>query len=152
MTQSPLAFLPPAFVAHAAGLRWAPDGEPERALSTLATPEGWHALIAAWQAKQPDATPRALASVWFKRYLVLVVPAAAGALARRRWQLPLALDTTWLRTDANGAVTGVRIDGAGAPADRTLAPEALWSPLLFDHLEPLVLSLAAASGVTAKVL
>lgn len=101
--------------------------------------------------RYPAGDRRAIASLWAKQHFAtLLPPFLALALIGKR-EVDLDLDVIGCTFAPDGVTTQIHLGDIGRPATAT-DPFARFLPLLDGHLEPLIATLAAASGVSRKVL
>lgn len=102
-------------------------------------------------ARYPGGDRRAIASLWAKHHFAaLLPPFLAIALIAER-DVDLDLDAIGCSFAADGVTAQLHLRDTGRPASPADA-FARFTPLIDGHLEPLVKALAAAAGVSRKVL
>lgn len=101
--------------------------------------------------RYPGGDRRAVASLWAKQHFAtLLPPFLALALIAER-EIDLDLDAIGCTFSADGVTTRIHLSDAGRPAAPADA-SSRFLPLIDGHLEPLIRSLALASGTSRKVL
>lgn len=108
------------------------------------------ALFARFGARYAHGDRRAVASLWSKwHFSTLAAHGLAANLLLER-DLPLGLDELHLEQSPEGQTTGLALRHAGKPLAE-LDPYPRFTTLLDGHLTPLIETLAAATGASAKV-
>lgn len=145
------------FHGHAAhlGERFAitPDSDKGRSCSDLTDPASLKQLLDFYaQTSFPADDARSSVSYWSQWYFGLLLPPLILLAGAARSQLPASLANLRLALDASGQPQGFELtDPYVAPALDADTPFDRLAPLIDGHLSPLVFSLSARSGVSAKV-
>ena len=107
-------------------------------------------LLRGFAASQRVPPGRALASLWFCRYLAVVLPHAVLALAMAGWRFPIDVPEPRLRVDRGGGQpVALVLSGIGGACDAPL--DAALTPVLDAYVQPLVLLLEEMAGLPRQV-
>lgn len=120
--------------------------------SDLADPERLAELLARFgNRRYPGADRRAVASLWAKQHFATLLPPflAIALLAER--EIDVGIDAIGCIFSDEGVTQSIHLRDAGKPAAPADAFQR-FVPLMDGHLVPMITALAAASGVSRKVL
>jgi ferric iron reductase protein FhuF len=118
----------------------------------LADAERLSQLLARFtEQRYPGGDRRAIASLWAKQHFATLLPPFLALALIAELEINIDINAIGCTFSADGVTKRIHLRDAGRramPADAF----ARFQPLIDGHLEPLIRSLAAASGVSRKVL
>jgi ferric iron reductase protein FhuF len=120
--------------------------------SDLADPERLAMLLARFGARRyPGGDRRAVASLWAKQHFATLLPPFLAITLLAEQDIDVGLAAIGCSFSEEGVTQSIHLADAGRPARPNDAFER-FQPLMDRHLTPMIAALAAASGVSRKVL
>ncbi|MER9109520.1 siderophore-iron reductase FhuF [Mesorhizobium sp. M0938] len=144
------AFFPGKLAAIAESLVLEDDPRPHVLGAAFLDGDRLRQVLDAFAANYAEPDEQAVATQWSKWHFSQLLPPVLVANIAADWQLPTAIDRIGIVLSPDRRTLAIRLPGEGAR--RPVSGAQRFSPLIEDHLAPLIAAISRASGLPVKTL